>query len=658
MAEATLPLTAELVIDSARPQYAAISPDGSWVAYTVAAFGTRGHPPTALWVAPSDGSSAPVRLAADLERQRILRWMPDSASLTFWSDGELHRIALSGSRTSGVSGREGDGEAAALIGWRGAFADHLPLAGGRQAAFVATDEPAAEDARRAAEGDDAIVWGERMSLSRLRVLDLARRELTAVDGLAGRHVIEVVQRPDGGPLAVLSWACPDDEPGAFTARLHVADAQTGQVTDLGPTSLDSRSLAWWRAGQRWHLAYLAVTPPGPVGGYAIFDVTVFDVTVFDVTVFEHRNLTAGMTVCPDELVQVADGPPLALFAAGLDTELRRLDPDTLRFERLWTIQGRVETLTASTSGDLIAALVSQAYQPVEVHAGPVAGPLVRLSDTRPELRRVTWGAQERLSYLATDGLPLDGILILPAASSRDDGPFPMVTLVHGGPYDRYADDFRLGWWPPGQWLATAGYAVFLPNPRGGQGHGQEFAVSVAGAVGTDEWADIMTGIDLLIADGVADPDRLGIGGWSHGGFMAAWAVGQTRRFKAALMGAGISDWGLQAGVGELGLQEAGLGGSCGWNGTGPHRHQQLSPISYASQVRTPVLIVHGEEDTNVPVGQAVYFHRALCQFGVEHEFVMYPREGHPILERGHQIDLLNRTRAWFGRWLGEPGSVT
>jgi dipeptidyl aminopeptidase/acylaminoacyl peptidase len=200
-------------------------------------------------------------------------------------------------------------------------------------------------------------------------------------------------------------------------------------------------------------------------------------------------------------------------------------------------------------------------------------------------------------------------------------------------------------------LAAAGYAVFLPNPRGGSGHGHDFASMVAGAIGGDELTDILSGIDLLIADGVADPDRLGIGGWSHGGFMTAWAVGQTDRFKAALMGAGISDWGMLAATGEWGSVEADLTGSVGWEGAGPHPHDRVSPVSYASKVRTPVLIVHGEDDSNVPVGQSIYFHRALSRFGVEHEFVVYPREGHGLRERNHQLDLLRRTRAWFDRWL-------
>jgi dipeptidyl aminopeptidase/acylaminoacyl peptidase len=246
---------------------------------------------------------------------------------------------------------------------------------------------------------------------------------------------------------------------------------------------------------------------------------------------------------------------------------------------------------------------------------------------------------------------LDGLLILPAGRTRDEGPFPLVTLVHGGPYFRYADEFALNAIDCGQWLASAGYAVLLPNPRGGAGHGHAFAVVAAGAVGGDEWTDILGGIDLLVAEGVADPERLGIGGWSHGGFMAAWAVGRSDRFKAAMMGAGISDWGMQAGTGDWGILDAALGGSTGWEGPGPHVHDRNSPISHAASIRTPVLILHGEEDTNVPLGQALHFHRALRHFGVDHEFVVYPREGHGLDERAHQLDALRRIRAWFDRWL-------
>jgi dipeptidyl aminopeptidase/acylaminoacyl peptidase len=641
-------LTAELVADCAVAVAPVISPDGRRVAYAVAADGGTGgkvgRPHSTLWVADADGSSPPEQLTDGTARDCLPRWAPDSAALFFGSDrlesgtAQLQRIRLDG------------GAAGAVTAWRGGISHHYPLAGGRMVAVLAEDEPTAEDERRQAERDDAMVWGENVTPTRLRLLDLVTGGLRTVDGLADRHVVEVVQRPDGGPLAVLSWACPDIDPGALNVRLHLVDPVTAAVRDLGPIGVESGSPAWWQLDDAWHLAHLAMTPPGLVGGLAVFDTAVPAAGPAG----EQRNLTAGMTVCPEELVQVADGPPLAVFADGLDTALHRLDPVTLRFRPVATVGGLLRSLTVSRSGAVVAALRSTAYEPMNVHAGPVAGPLARLSDTRPELRRICWGTQERLHYRASDGLELDGLVILPAGMSRHEGPFPLVTLVQGGPYARYADSFLLNYVDCGQWLATAGYAVFLPNPRGGSGHGHEFAAAVAGAVGTAEWTDIVSGIDLLVAEGVADPDRLGIGGWSHGGFMAAWATGQTGRFKAAMMGAGPTDWGMLTATGENGAFEAALGGSSGWEGVGPHRHDQLSPASYASKIRTPVLILHGERDANTPLGQAVYFHRALRHYGVEHEFVVYPREGHGFAERNHQIDALRRTRAWFDRWLGDP----
>jgi dipeptidyl aminopeptidase/acylaminoacyl peptidase len=385
-------------------------------------------------------------------------------------------------------------------------------------------------------------------------------------------------------------------------------------------------------------------------GAAVLDITV---SADGTTSAGPENLTAGMTACPDKLIQVTGGPAAALFAEGLDTALYRLDPAGPSFRRVTGWDGWAAALSASDDGTTIAVLASTAYAPRDVWAGSPDA-LIRISDTLPGLRGVALGIQERLSWQASDGLEIDGVLVLPPGRSRADGPFPLVTMIHGGPYDRRADELLVSWGQWGQWLAAAGFAVFHPNPRGGKGHGPEFAAMVSRAVGQDEWTDTLTGIDALVADGVADPARLGIAGWSHGGFMAAWAVTHTDRFRAAVMGAGIADWAMQVGAGELGRTEADLVGSLGWEGPGPHRHDELSPISYAAKATTPVLILHGEKDTNVPVGQAMYFHRALSQFGVEHELVVYPRENHSFTERAHQIDVLERTRSWFTRWLGDP----
>jgi dipeptidyl aminopeptidase/acylaminoacyl peptidase len=632
-------LTAELVTGRVLPQSPVISPDGQRVAYLVVPTcepGPRAGRDIELRVAPADGGGPEVRLAGPAAGLRCPRWAPGSDAVYVLAGGELRQIGL-------------DGAARTMLTWGGEVSAQLPLAGGAQVALLAADEPDAESARRAAAGDDAMVWGERDGGHRLRLLELATGKLTTVAGLGTRHVTEVTQRPDGGPLAVLTWACPQDEPGAFTARLHAVDPGTGAVTELGPTPLEAQSLGWWQAADGWHLAYIAVTPPGAVGGMAVFDVAVPEGSGPGEP-GGHQNLTAGLDRCVLGLAQ-AGGALLALFAAGLDTAVARLDPVECRFAEVSLRRGSADSLSASADGATIAARLSAGTESPDVWAGPPGGPLARISDTCPGLRTVRWGEQQRVSWRAADGLELDGLLVLPPGRSHADGPFPLVMIVHGGPYSRYCDQLTLAWVPSGQWLAAAGFAAFLPNPRGSSGRGHEFAATVAGAVGQDEWTDLLSGIDHLVQAGIADPGRLGIAGWSHGGFMAAWAVGQTTRFRAALMGAGIADWGMQVGYGEFGRQEADLGGSAGWESPGPHRHDQLSPIGYVSRASTPVLILHGEQDTNVPVGQAVYFQRALSEFGVEHELVIYPREGHGCTERAHQADVLERTRAWFTRWL-------
>ena len=623
----SLDALAETVVDSAVPMFPVVSPDGRQVAYVVKTVGARERLVSTVWLAYPDGSAEPRPLTDGQAWVGAPQWAPDSASLYAVVRGQVCRL------------RREDGSVEPVTSWPAGVTGFRLLEDGRTLAFTAHDEPEAGP-------DEFCVWDGVPRPARLRLLDLdSGGEPRVVTGLGDRHVVEVRQRPDGGPLAVLTCADTDDDRVGLDMELHLVDPESDTVHDLGPTPPEAGSLAWWRQDDDWHLAFLAVTPPGLVGGTAVFDRTLEPGSVL-------VNLTADLPLCPMELVQTADGPPLVLCADGLDTPLLRLDPVRPRRVAHWP--GLVHALSVSRAGDVVAALTGGSVEPKDVHAGPLAGPLVRVSDTRPEVRALRWGGQERVAWKAADGLDLEGLLLLPPGARREDGPFPLVTLVHGGPYGRFADTFQYHVeLPPAQWLAVSGYAVLLPNPRGSQGRGHAFAAAVAGDLGGAEWDDISSGIDALVAEGVADPDRLGIGGWSHGGFMAAWAIGQTDRFKAAVVGAGVADWGLQAAFGDQGAErESALSGSRGWEGPGPHPHDRVSPVSYAARIRTPVLILHGDSDANVPVGQAILLHRALRDHGVDHQLVQYPGEGHGIAGRDHQLDLLRRTRAWFDRRLG------
>ncbi|WP_330853289.1 alpha/beta hydrolase family protein [Lentzea sp.] len=393
--------------------------------------------------------------------------------------------------------------------------------------------------------------------------------------IPGRHVADVARHPDGR-FAVISWSSAKIDPGLLHPALHVVHPD-GTVTDLGATPADAGNPVWWGD----EVVYMALTPPHLQGGNAVFDQ-------------RHRNLTAGMPACPTELVQDdSGGAPVVVVAAGLDTEFRRL----------------------AEGGGMVLQRIVGSHRP-----GSTAPPDVQ------------WGTQERLRYRADDGLEIDALLVLPPGKSKEDGPFPLVTLVHGGPYDRWADDLQLHWVPSAQWFAHQGIAAFLPNPRGSLGRGHAFAAAVSKRVGQEEWRDVEAGIDLLVARGVADAERLGISGWSHGGFMAAWATTRTDRFKAAFVGAGISDWPRLIATGEWGAFEAALGDSAAH-----------SPVTYADRITTPMLIVHGAEDSNVPLQQAELLHAAVKNS----KLVVYPGEGHSFRRREHRLDLLNRARSLF-----------
>lgn len=631
-------LTAEMIVDGLAPSDPQIAPDGRYVAFVAAPVGRREERRrSAIWLARVDGSSEPRPISAGLANDRAPRWSPDGEWLYFLSDratpgqAQLQRL------------RVGGGEATALTTWRPRIDDFAPLPDGRRVALLATDPPDADQERRERERDDARVFGERWPLARIRLLDLATRQICTIDGgaLRGRHVATLAAAPDGRTLAAVTWPTPEIDNLTRPAQIAIVDLDAGDSYMLCTTPCAVNTLVWSHDSRR--IYYLSHAAAGCTSGSSLYCVELGDGMP--------RLIGVEESACPFELCRGRAGELLVTSAAGLDTRIERIEVAGDRRTLLATHRGDLSKLTASADGGIVAALYSGAASPLDVWAGPPDGPLARVSDLRPELREVCWGAQERLAWSAPDGLSLDGLLILPPGKTRADGPFALITLVHGGPYARFADGFHLSWYPSGQWLATHGYAVLLPNPRGGSGHGAEFSGVITGAVGIGDYADIMAGIDLLIAEGVADPQRLGIGGWSQGGFMAAWAVGQTGRFRAGLMGAGVSDWGMMVATSDIPEWEGLLGGFSGWEGVGPHRHTALSPISYVHRVRTPVLILHGEQDQRVPVSQACFFARGLRAYGIDHEFVVYPRQPHSLEERNHQIDALRRTRAWFDRWL-------
>ena len=248
-----------------------------------------------------------------------------------------------------------------------------------------------------------------------------------------------------------------------------------------------------------------------------------------------------------------------------------------------------------------------------------------------------------------DGWDMRGLVIKPVG--YDPGRrYPLVMWVHGGPTGVSGSCFyAASHW--NQLWANAGYAVFLPNYRGSTGWGLNFAESNLGDMGGKDFEDMMLGIDSLVVSGLADPDRLAVAGWSYGGFTAAWAISQSNRFRAAVMGAGISDWLSFHGRSCLSDWDAMYYQGSPYDQAGPYK--SFSPISYYQNLATPTLILHGEDDQDVPVEQSYLFYRALKDKGVETQLIVYPRETHAVTERAHMLDMARRVVAWLERHLDD-----
>ena len=641
-------LTAEMIVSGAYPDDPQLTADGKRVAYVAAAYGQAGdHPEGAIWVAPTDGTAMARQWTFGGGRDDTPRWSPDGAWLAFLSDRArrgtkaLYRMPAGG------------GEAERLVERRKSIETFAWSPDGARLAFLAPDDPTEEDARREQERDDADVHGERWPYNRLLLLNLTDGNVTTLP-TGAIHVTDVAWSPDGATLAFLARPTPELEEQLRTALFTVPAA--GGEPQRRCAAPGASGLIWGEmAAVGDVLAYVAPLEPEPQCARTVWAVPAAggEPTVIGPGAASDRCAT-GLRAMPGQ-------PRMTIAVAhGLTTELVHIGAPT----------GRSAPVVVHPTGDLgafavamppgatpvVAVVRSAGAEPPELWAG-APGALRRVSDHHAALADARFGAQEPFYWQSPDGLALDGILIRPP--DAPPGPLPAVVLVHGGPYGRSANGFHLRPLDWGQWLATHGYAVLMPNYRGGMGHGNAFATAARGAVGQGDWQDVLSMVDAAVERGIADVERLGIGGWSQGGFMTAWAVTQTDRFKAGVMGAGVSDWHMMTMASDLPTFEAALGGDRPWDGPGPHRATRLSPISYARNARTPLLILHGKEDARVLVTQATGFARALRAPGVPLAMVTYPREPHGIRERNHQRDILRRVRAWYDRWLrGEDDTVT
>jgi dipeptidyl aminopeptidase/acylaminoacyl peptidase len=619
-------LTPEQTLDRRAIGDLEFSPDGAQLVFTVAEPVKGTSRARALWLL-GVASGRLRQLTFSGKSDASPRWAPDGSAIAFTSnrDGvdQLYLLPLVGGEAERLTDRK---ERVEAFRWS---------PDGKQIAIL-MQEPVADDRqRRERDKDDSRAVDKDDRHKRVWILDVATKALRQATSSAWR-IEQIEWLPDGHALVAAATDHPEADRWIDRIyRIDVGERATDRFTEIaaprGPfgsiaLSPDGRTIAYIGArvdGPEPHDLYLQ-----PVGGGAATNetATTIDRPVNQPHWRDNQTVTA----------HVQRGFKGALAAFGRDGRTQAIDDLDVN-----------PTTFAESRDGTIAFVGDSTTRAPELYVKPARGRAKAITSVNSQWASIPLVAPEFVTYKSFDGVEIEGALLKPQVRLKADsasGASPFIVLVHGGPTGRWSDSFE----PWGQLLAARGYAVLYPNVRGSTGYGQTFVEMNRGDWGGGDFKDVMAGVDAMIARGVADPNRLGIGGWSYGGYMAAWAVTQTNRFKAAVSGAPVIDMASEFGT------ENGSAYDEWFYGTPYEKLEgfiKSSPMTHVKNVRTPTLLLQGEDDLTDPLGQSQQFYRGLKRYGVDAELVVYPREPHGFREEKHLLDRMHRLLAWFDRYL-------
>jgi len=595
------------------------------------------HPVSDLWVAQfSDGKPRRFTLGDWLDEAP--RPSPDSSQIAFLSDR-----AERGEKSLYVISIDG-GEALRIFDEQGDLSEPSWSPDGRFVAVLFTEPETQEEKEHNKRREDAKVWDANYRYRRLWIIDTESLEACPISP-DERQVWSYAWSPDSERIAINTTATPrvDDKFKEMEVTIIPRKGGTGRTvfSTYGPVE----DLLWSPDGA--YLAYRSRAERVYYGEY---------VYRRPVEGGEKICLTPGYEGTGEYLVSLVGGDLLFLAHEGVGSVLYQLSWKGER-SRLCIGKGSGTlgyAVSTSEDGKRLAMVWQDGTYAPEVHVAELnrleQGP-VRRTWLGAELEEAVLGEVEVVRWESDTGVEIQGLLVKPHGY-RDGQRCPLVVQVHGGPTSFWADRFYASWRDWAQVLAGRGYAVLLPNPRGSTGRGSAFSNAIFGDVGGGELRDVIAGVDAMIERGLADPQRLGIGGWSWGGYLTALAVTQTDRFKAAVMGAGVSNLISDSSLGDIPSVNLSYFRETVYRDPDPY--YERSPIRHVSNTQTPTLILHGEEDKRVSTAQSVEMYVALRTLKVETQLVTYPREGHFIEEREHQLDLVRRVVGWFEKHL-QPG---
>lgn len=644
-------LSLEALADLQVPKDLCISPDGNKIAYKLQSFSKKGENATSsIWIAKVGQQQSARQFTSGLSNDEQPQWSPDGTSLAFKSDrghpgksSAIYVMNVDGGEAYSVTPAENEKPITAF--------EWSP--NGAYIAYASADEKTDEQIRKEKEKDDAKVWGENLEYCRLRTVHVATRQVsTIVSG--DRHVHAFSWGPDSKQIVYLEHKEPDiNSSGIHGSKICTASllgAQSNMVTSYpGPIW----QIAWGNSG----VYFIAGLEPGS-------DSTSQSLFQLDIERGSYTQHEFEESCCAS--IRKNQSSLACHVQHDLDDELFLINHGSCTLVYRGEHEIGSSAILKIAEKTVVAITKGDGSNPEEVFSILGSQRAVKLSDHNSSLAALKISKACPISATAADGYSLDGMIYMPSKYKAEDGPLPTIVIPHGGPYWRINTAFAVCHFLEAPLLVSAGYAVLCPNYRGGSGRGEKHAAYARGQMGTVDYTDCIDILRSCIDNGLVDPSRVAIGGWSQGGFLSYFAVTRDDfQFRGAVCGAGVVDWDVMTMTSDAYWFEGEMAGGAPWD-VDVNAEPEVDDADQASKkwirntngrqgsalwrmrnVKTPILIIHGEDDVRVPMSQGVAFYRACIHNNVPVEMVTYPREGHIITERKHLIDMWKRMRRFY-----------
>jgi dipeptidyl aminopeptidase/acylaminoacyl peptidase len=636
-AQAKRPMTPEDVVSLNRASDAQMSPDARRVAFVVNSWDRENDRFNSdIWLV--DELRQAIRMTSSPKRDDSPRWSPDARRLAFLS--ERGADAEAGAQIFLLN--PVGGEPVQLTSHKAPIQSFEWSPDGRFIAFIA------EEPREKSRTKLPVVVDEDHRFAQLWVVNVSSGEIRPLTK-GSRHVAAFNWSFDGSRIVLTARATPklmdNDTTEIFVTPASLQNAPYGvaqwkQMTKGGGAENQPR----FSPDGRW-ISYLARADGDSKAGPE-------SIHIVAATGGEPRALAQTFDGYISSYRWVFDSQRVIFLAAlGVSASLysMRVDEPSPSPTLMTRNEGVTTGFSMTIDGMNIAYIHENPRMPTEVALLNARNMIpILLTRLNPQAESLTLGQVEAIKWNSNDGTEVEGLLVYPVGY-QTGARYPLLTYIHGGPESAYTKVFNASWSAFPQVYAGAGYAVFMPNFRGSSNYGANFARSNARLVGKVDYEDILSGVDHLIKLGLADESRLAVAGWSYGGYMSAWIIGHTDRFKCAAYGAGLSNAVSYWGTADIVEQRERLHGGTPWEAR--KMFDEQSPLNYLTNVKTPALIFHGEKDERVPLGQSLESYRTLKRLGVTTQLVIYPDQGHGLLTPSYQLDKMRREFAWVEKYL-------